>query len=193
MEPAGDQARELTATELAGPGRSFRRRRKATCSLAHQVIGRKHGFSGLLVLPRRTPVPDASHQRRPFASRIRGWDRALRSRRSVFPARRAPQDASDPDAANRLHELSPVRREVQRFARGTCSHRRGRADQGGRDRRSPAGPEGARTIDCGGRVVMPGLIDAHWHAFSPRCRSRLCFRRTSAISSSPPAPRRSAR
>jgi imidazolonepropionase-like amidohydrolase len=26
-----------------------------------------------------------------------------------------------------------------------------------------AGPEGARTIDCGGRVVMPGLIDAHWH------------------------------
>src|ERR1700722_9403091 len=28
---------------------------------------------------------------------------------------------------------------------------------------NPAGPEGARTIDCGGRVVMPGLIDAHWH------------------------------
>ena len=26
-----------------------------------------------------------------------------------------------------------------------------------------AGPEGALTIDCGGRVVMPGLIDAHWH------------------------------
>ncbi len=24
-------------------------------------------------------------------------------------------------------------------------------------------PEGARAIDCGGRVVMPGLIDAHWH------------------------------
>ena len=29
---------------------------------------------------------------------------------------------------------------------------------------NPAGPEGARTIDCGGRVVMPGLIDAHWHS-----------------------------
>jgi len=29
---------------------------------------------------------------------------------------------------------------------------------------SPAAPEGARTIDCGGRVVMPGLIDAHWHS-----------------------------
>ena len=27
-----------------------------------------------------------------------------------------------------------------------------------------AGPEGSRTIDCGGRVVMPGLIDAHWHS-----------------------------
>ncbi|HZZ62900.1 MAG TPA: amidohydrolase family protein [Roseiarcus sp.] len=24
-------------------------------------------------------------------------------------------------------------------------------------------PEGARGIDCGGRTVMPGLIDAHWH------------------------------
>ncbi len=24
-------------------------------------------------------------------------------------------------------------------------------------------PEGARIIDCGGRTVMPGLIDAHWH------------------------------
>ena len=24
-------------------------------------------------------------------------------------------------------------------------------------------PEGARVVDCGGRTVMPGLIDAHWH------------------------------
>jgi imidazolonepropionase-like amidohydrolase len=24
-------------------------------------------------------------------------------------------------------------------------------------------PEGAQAIDCGGRVLMPGLIDAHWH------------------------------
>ena len=24
-------------------------------------------------------------------------------------------------------------------------------------------PEGAQVIDCGGRVIMPGLIDAHWH------------------------------
>jgi imidazolonepropionase-like amidohydrolase len=27
-----------------------------------------------------------------------------------------------------------------------------------------ASAAGARTIDCGGRVLMPGLIDAHWHA-----------------------------
>jgi imidazolonepropionase-like amidohydrolase len=27
----------------------------------------------------------------------------------------------------------------------------------------PTPPEGARMIDCGGRVMMPGLIDAHWH------------------------------
>jgi imidazolonepropionase-like amidohydrolase len=24
-------------------------------------------------------------------------------------------------------------------------------------------PDGARTIDCGGRTLMPGMIDAHWH------------------------------
>jgi imidazolonepropionase-like amidohydrolase len=29
---------------------------------------------------------------------------------------------------------------------------------------NPAPPEGSRAIDCGGRVVMPGLIDAHWHS-----------------------------
>ena len=28
---------------------------------------------------------------------------------------------------------------------------------------APLGAE-ARTVDCGGRVLMPGLIDAHWHA-----------------------------
>ncbi len=26
------------------------------------------------------------------------------------------------------------------------------------------GPDGVETIDCGGRAVIPGLIDAHWHA-----------------------------
>lgn len=26
------------------------------------------------------------------------------------------------------------------------------------------GPEDAERIDCGGRSVIPGLIDAHWHA-----------------------------
>lgn len=28
---------------------------------------------------------------------------------------------------------------------------------------SPTAPEGAQRIDCAGRVLMPGLIDAHWH------------------------------
>ena len=27
----------------------------------------------------------------------------------------------------------------------------------------PAVPDGAQVIDCGGRVLMPGLIDMHWH------------------------------
>jgi len=29
---------------------------------------------------------------------------------------------------------------------------------------NPPAPEGAQVIDCGGRILMPGLIDAHWHA-----------------------------
>ena len=29
---------------------------------------------------------------------------------------------------------------------------------------APAALEGAQTINCGGRVIMPGLIDAHWHS-----------------------------
>lgn len=29
---------------------------------------------------------------------------------------------------------------------------------------NPAPPEGADVIDCGGRTLMPGLIDAHWHS-----------------------------
>lgn len=29
---------------------------------------------------------------------------------------------------------------------------------------TPAPPDRAQVIDCGGRTVMPGLIDAHWHA-----------------------------
>ncbi len=28
---------------------------------------------------------------------------------------------------------------------------------------TPNPPDGSRRIDCGGRVLMPGLIDAHWH------------------------------
>jgi len=27
-----------------------------------------------------------------------------------------------------------------------------------------APPDGAQVIDCGGRVILPGLIDAHWHS-----------------------------
>lgn len=29
---------------------------------------------------------------------------------------------------------------------------------------NPSPPDGAQVIDCGRRVVMPGLIDAHWHS-----------------------------
>jgi imidazolonepropionase-like amidohydrolase len=29
---------------------------------------------------------------------------------------------------------------------------------------NPAAPGDAQVIDCGGRVLMPGLIDAHWHS-----------------------------
>ena len=29
---------------------------------------------------------------------------------------------------------------------------------------NPAAPDDAQVVDCGGRVLMPGLIDAHWHS-----------------------------
>ncbi len=29
---------------------------------------------------------------------------------------------------------------------------------------SPVAPDGAQTIDCGGKVLMPGMIDMHWHS-----------------------------
>jgi imidazolonepropionase-like amidohydrolase len=29
---------------------------------------------------------------------------------------------------------------------------------------SPSEPDGAKVVDCGGRTIMPGLIDAHWHS-----------------------------
>ena len=29
---------------------------------------------------------------------------------------------------------------------------------------NPAAPDGSQVIDCGGRVLMPGLIDARWHS-----------------------------
>lgn len=36
------------------------------------------------------------------------------------------------------------------------------------DSGNAAAPEGAQIIDCGGRTLMPGLIDAHWHSlFAP--------------------------
>src|SRR6516165_3739534 len=29
---------------------------------------------------------------------------------------------------------------------------------------NPAPPDGVQVIDCGGRVLIPGLIDMHWHS-----------------------------
>ena len=54
-------------------------------------------------------------------------------------------------------------------------------------------PEGARVIDCGGRVMMPGLIDAHWHRSSRRIRYLPWLRQMSAMSFLPRAPRPSGR
>ena len=55
------------------------------------------------------------------------------------------------DAADHLHEFSPVRREVQRLARRACARRRSGADQGGRDRRRSRSRRGAQN-----RLRRPG-------------------------------------
>ena len=55
-------------------------------------------------------------------------------------------------------------------------------------------PAGAQVIDCGGRTLMPGLIDAHWHTiFAGLPISALLTAEVSPTSCSPPAPRPSAR
>jgi imidazolonepropionase-like amidohydrolase len=40
-------------------------------------------------------------------------------------------------------------------------------DQQGSDQQGSDQYSGAQRIDCGGRVLMPGLIDAHMHAYTP--------------------------
>ena len=120
------------------------------------------GSPGLLVLPRRTPVPDASDQRRSFAPRICGWDRRF--------DRGAWSSAKGARAQARLDPTPPIVFTNFLLFDGKSNALRGGLAlivEGGRIKAvatgNPAGPEGARTIDCGGRVVMPGLIDAHWH------------------------------
>ena len=87
---------------------------------------------------------------------------ALRSRRWVFPERRAPKAAANPTPPI-------VFTNFLLFDGKSNALREGLAliVEGGRIKAvatgNPAGPEGSRAIDCGGRVVMPGLIDAHWH------------------------------
>ena len=57
-----------------------------------------------------------------------------------------------------------------------------------------AAPDGAQVIDCGGRVIMPGLIDAHWHTLFAAVATAAAARRTDrATSTLPPAPRPNAR
>ena len=50
-------------------------------------------------------------------------------------------------------------------------------------------PEGARLIDCGGRVLMPGLIDAHWHVMFASLNPAQLLTADTASSTFPPAPR----
>ena len=54
-------------------------------------------------------------------------------------------------------------------------------------------PEGAQTIDCGGRVMMPGLIDAHWHTIFAALSPADLFAADVGYTSLPQAPRPSGR
>ncbi len=80
------------------------------------------------------------------------------------------------DAADRLHQFSPVRREVQRLARG-ASPRSSRAGGSRRSRReTQVAPEG-RAHDRLRRPRRHAGTDRRALALhvSPRCRSRACF------------------
>ena len=133
------------------------------------LIGRSAGssrFSGLLLLPRRTPVPDASHQRGPFAPWVCGRDRRFDRSAGPSPSGARPRRAKS-NAADGVHEFPPVRREIQRLARRPCAHCRGRADQGGRDR------EPSRS----GRVARHRLRRPGHYAWIDRRALALHFRR----------------
>ena len=152
----------LSVARCVGSLANVRRRRKSHVLLLIRRSAGSSRLSRLLVLRRRTPVADAPHQRRPFASRICGRDRRLARGARSSPRRRAP----------RARQIRRSQSSSRTFCCSTgnrthCAGGLPSSSKAGRIKAvatgNPAGPEGARTIDCGGRVVMPGLIDAHWH------------------------------
>ena len=62
-----------------------------------------------------------------------------------------------------LRQPPRFRRPVGRLARRAQGRGRGKAIRAVLPAETPLG-EGVEVVDCGGRVLMPGLIDAHWHA-----------------------------
>jgi imidazolonepropionase-like amidohydrolase len=122
----------------------------------------RHGASGclcrqaeMLALNRRI---DADLTRRGFVAGVGGLVAALGLPK---PARaQGPIGSSPPIVLSNFRLFdgrSPALREGLRLI-----------VEGGRIRSiapgDPGASEGAHVMDCGGRVVMPGLIDAHWHS-----------------------------
>ena len=123
--------------------------------------------------PNRSPMPAAAAAPRRSA-RSRGASTA--SSRGAASSR-AWAHLSPPSALRPARRRKARRRPVRSFSRisfcSTASRARSRAgfassSRAGGSRRWRRGisrrPTAPRVIDCGGRTLMPGLIDAHWHA-----------------------------
>ena len=109
--------------------------------------------------------PDPQGQRRPVAARL-SWRRGRRSVALLGISAYTPAKA----AGGRPDSPSTLFTNVRLFDGLALNTRDGRvgAGAGWHDRRRGAGadcaaPDGATVIDGGGRTLMPGLIDAHWH------------------------------
>ena len=122
----------------------------------------------MLALARRI---DADLTRRGFVAGVGASIAALGL--SIAPALKA-RPSRLARSSLQISVCSTARRP--RFGTGSAPHGRGRPDRDGRTGKTRARRRARSVVDCGGRVVMPGLIDAHWHSrVRCACRSRALF------------------
>ena len=148
----------------AAPGAGRSQPGGAPCFLACRQMTSGAGPASRLPLPQTgNCFSDAPDQRGPFPSWLCCRHGRLGCVSWIVRAGRRTGNSGPAITAYSVHELPAVRRNIRHPAGRPSAARRGNSDQV-RGPGNEAAPDGAQLIDCGGRVIMPGLIDAHWHA-----------------------------